>query len=57
LTPPVGVVLFTAASIAKIPIERVIKPMVPLWLIMLTVLLVVTFFPPMATYIPQVLMP
>ncbi|OLS33590.1 hypothetical protein BTR25_25140 [Bacillus sp. MRMR6] len=57
LTPPVGVVLFTAASIAKIPIERVIKPMVPLWLIMLTVLFAVTFFPAMATYIPQVLMP
>jgi C4-dicarboxylate transporter DctM subunit len=45
VTPPFGVCLFTSASVAKIPVERLSKAVLVPILIMLIGLLVVTFFP------------
>jgi tripartite ATP-independent transporter DctM subunit len=57
LTPPVGVVLFTAAGIAKVSVESVLKPMIPLWIIMIGILLLVTYVPAFSLFIPNLLMP
>ncbi|MGF9947326.1 TRAP transporter large permease [Priestia megaterium] len=57
LTPPVGVVLFTAAGIAKVGVESVLKPMIPLWIIMIGILLLVTYVPAFSLFIPNLLMP
>ncbi|WP_152657206.1 TRAP transporter large permease [Oceanobacillus sp. CFH 90083] len=53
ITPPVGVVLFTAQSIAKIPIEQIIRSLVPLWGVMIVILLLVIFIPAISTTIPN----
>lgn len=53
ITPPVGVVLFTAQSIAKIPIEQIIRSLVPLWGVMIVILLLVIFIPSISTFVPN----
>jgi TRAP-type C4-dicarboxylate transport system permease large subunit len=54
-TPPVGSVLFIGCSVAKIPIARVIKPMIPLFIAMVIVLLLVTYIPALSLWLPGVL--
>jgi len=53
LTPPVGAILFTVCGIAKAPIERVAKEALPLLLWQVVVLVLVTYFPVLATGLPH----
>jgi TRAP-type C4-dicarboxylate transport system permease large subunit len=52
-TPPVGSVLFIGCSVAKVKIEKVIKPLVPMFLVMTLVLLLVTYFPIISMWLPK----
>jgi tripartite ATP-independent transporter DctM subunit len=52
-TPPVGSVLFVGCSVAGISIDRVIKPLVPMFLAMVAVLLLVTYIPAISMWIPS----
>ncbi|GHF97320.1 TRAP transporter large permease [Thalassotalea marina] len=51
-TPPVGSVLFVGASVAKCRLESMIKPMLPLYAMMLLVLTLVTLFPALSETLP-----
>ena len=51
-TPPVGSVLFIGCSVAKIPIEKVVRPLLPLFVGMIAVLLIVTYFPQISLWLP-----
>lgn len=53
-TPPVGSVLFIGCSVAKISIEKVIRPMLPLFAAMILVLMLVTYFPQISLWLPRV---
>ncbi len=53
VTPPVGTVLFVGCAIGKIPIERATRHLWPFWLAMLVVLMLVTYFPVFAMWIPS----
>jgi len=53
-TPPVGSVLFVGIGVAGISLEKVLKPMVPLFIIMILVLLLVTYFPELSLFLPGV---
>lgn len=55
ITPPVGVCLFVACGIAKIPIERVIKTIIPFLLVLLVTLLIITFVPEITLILPRLL--
>jgi TRAP-type C4-dicarboxylate transport system permease large subunit len=55
VTPPVGLNLFTVAGTANIPLPQVLKGTIPFFLGDLTVLLLVIFFPALATWLPAVL--
>ncbi|MDO5441417.1 MAG: TRAP transporter large permease [Bacillota bacterium] len=55
LTPPVGAVLFIGSAIAKRPIEKVVKAMVPFYIFMIVALMVVTFVPSVSLFIPRLL--
>jgi C4-dicarboxylate transporter DctM subunit len=55
VTPPVGLNLFTVAGTANIPLPQVLKGTIPFFLGDLTVLLLVIFFPPLATWLPEML--
>lgn len=51
-TPPVGSVLFIGVSVAKTTIEKVIKPLLPLYIVMAVVLLLITFVPEISLWLP-----
>ena len=53
-TPPVGSVLFVGCGIANVPITRVIRPLIPLFLAMIAVLLLVTYVPELSLWLPRV---
>lgn len=56
-TPPVGVCLFVAANIARLPLSPVIRAITPYIITNLIVLLMVSYVPPLATWLPNTLMP
>ena len=51
-TPPVGSVLFVGCSVAKIRISEVIRPLLPLFAVMILALLMVTFIPSLSLWLP-----
>lgn len=55
-TPPVGVCLFVASSIGKTSIETVSKSILPFLLVSLIVLTLVTLFPSLSLFLPQLIM-
>jgi len=52
-TPPVGSVLFIGCSISKVKIETVIKPLLPMFIAMIIVLILVTYIPELSLWIPE----
>ncbi len=52
-TPPVGSVLFIGCSVAGLSIDKVLKPLIPMFLAMVVVLLLVTYFPQISLWLPQ----
>ncbi len=55
-TPPVGSVLFIGCSVANLKIEQVVKPLLPMFLIMIVVLMLVTYIPSLSLWFPDLLM-
>ncbi len=53
-TPPVGSVLFVGVGIANTTIEKVIKPLIPLYIAMIIALFVITYFPILSMWLPRV---
>lgn len=56
-TPPVGVCLFVASNIARLPLSPVIRAITPYILTNLAVLLMVSYWAPLSTWLPNLLMP
>lgn len=55
ITPPVGTVLFTVCSITKCSIEEFAAESVPFLAALIGVLLLLTFVPPLVTFLPNLL--
>ncbi len=55
LTPPVGGVLFVGAAVAKLPMEQVVKALLPFFGALLLVLIAVTYVPALSLWLPAVL--
>ena len=55
VTPPVGLNLFAVSGTSKIPIVQVVKGTIPFFLGDLSVLVLVIFFPELATWLPNLL--
>ncbi len=52
-TPPVGNLLFVGASVANIPFQKILRPMLPLYAIMLVVLVIIVLFPQISLWLPK----
>ncbi|MCD4769487.1 MAG: TRAP transporter large permease [Bacteroidales bacterium] len=52
-TPPVGSVLFIGCSVAKVKIEKVVRPLLPLFIAMIVILLLVTYLPELSLWLPK----
>lgn len=51
-TPPVGSVLFVGVGIAKTSIERVVRPLLPLFVAMIVALFLITYIPELTLWLP-----
>lgn len=57
VTPPLGVNLFVATNVGKVSFEAIVRAIVPILISMIISLLIVTYFPPLSTWIPNQLTP
>ena len=55
ITPPVGLDLFVVTAITKVPIEKVTKAILPYLLVLLLDLAIITYFPQIILFIPNLL--
>ena len=55
ITPPVGLDLFVASAISKVPIEKVMRASLPYLFALLATLLLLTMFPWFITVLPNAL--
>jgi len=53
-TPPVGSVLFIGCSVAQVRIEKVIKPLLPMFIAMIIILMFVTYLPQLSLWLPGI---
>ncbi len=51
-TPPVGSVLFIGVGVAGTTIQKVIKPLIPLFIAMIIALILVTYIPQLSLWLP-----
>ena len=56
ITPPVGVCLFTACSVANVPISKVIKTLIPFILAETAILFLITYFPGLVMTLPNIVL-
>lgn len=55
LTPPVGSVLFVGSAIGKLPIEQVVKALMPFFGLLLIVLAIITYVPALSLWLPRLM--
>lgn len=55
LTPPVGSLLYTTAAATNVGADRMIRTMWPWVGVLVIVLMIVTYFPPLTTWLPSIL--
>ena len=55
-TPPVGSALFVGCSVGGTSIAKVIRPLLPLYAVLFTLLLVVTYVPEISLFLPRLLL-
>jgi tripartite ATP-independent transporter DctM subunit len=53
-SPPVGAVLFVGCSVGNTSIDKLIKPMIPLYIAMFIALMLITFIPAISEFLPRV---
>ncbi|MCP4386628.1 MAG: TRAP transporter large permease [Hyphomicrobiales bacterium] len=54
-TPPVGVCLYVACGLSKLPIEAVFKPLLPFLGVLLVTLLAISYVPEITLFVPRLL--
>ena len=52
-SPPVGAVLFVGCSVGRTTIDKIIKPMLPLYAVMFLALMLVTYIPAISEFLPR----
>jgi len=54
-TPPFGLVLFAASTVTKLSIGKIVRQMVPYWVVHVLVILIITFIPELSLFLPRLL--
>ncbi|MGY0614718.1 TRAP transporter large permease [Vibrio sp. FJH11] len=55
-TPPVGSALFIGCSVADVPINKIIKPLLPFYAALVAALMAVTFIPELSLFLPKLVL-
>ncbi len=56
LTPPIGIVLFVVARVAKLPFEAVTRATAPFLIPLIVVLILITLFPELVLFLPRLVL-
>jgi len=56
ITPPVGLGLYIMCAVTKVRYESLVRASLPFFIPLILALLVITFFPPLSTFLPNLLM-
>lgn len=54
-TPPVGVCLFAACAVTRLPIEKTIRPLLPMIAILTTTMLIITYVEGFSMFLPRLM--
>ncbi|GAA3731826.1 hypothetical protein GCM10022378_20120 [Salinicoccus jeotgali] len=57
LTPPMGMALFVVSKVGDIPIHTITKGVIPFWIPLFITLLIITIFPEIVLFLPNLLSP
>ena len=57
LTPPVGMMLFIVSNVGKVKLSVLYRSILPFCCVAIIVLLLITYIPPLTTWLPNLLMP
>ncbi len=52
-TPPVGSVLFVGCGVANLKIQQVVRPLLPMFIVMLVILMIITYVPELSLWVPE----
>lgn len=55
ITPPVGLGLYVISRVGKVSIEEVVKSLLPLYLPLIIMLVILTYFPQLSLWLPSLL--
>ena len=55
ITPPVGITLYVTAGVSEVPVEQVIKPLLPFLVVLAISLLIISYVPQISLFIPRLL--
>ncbi len=51
-TPPVGVSLYAVSAVSGVPIQGIIKEIIPYWIVLIVLLIVLSYFPALSVTLP-----
>ena len=54
-TPPVGSLLFVGSSVSKVPIPQIVRHLLPMYAVLVSVLLLVSFWPNLSLFPPRLM--
>ena len=54
-TPPFGLVLFAASTVSRLSVGRIVRQMVPYWVVHVIVIFIITFVPAISLTMPRLL--
>ena len=55
ITPPVGLCLFVGMAISGLPMEKLVKPLLPFLAAIVVTLLLIAFMPDLVLFLPRLL--
>ena len=54
-TPPIGMCLYAACSVTKMPLEKIVKPMLPFVAVLVVTMVIITYVEDISLYLPRLL--
>jgi len=55
VTPPVGLTLYIGSAISGVPVSELLRPLLPFFLVLITVALLIAYIPSLTLFIPSLL--
>lgn len=54
-TPPIGMCLYAACSVTRLPLEKIVRPMLPFIAVMIGTMIIITYFEDISLFLPRLM--